>query len=803
MARFITDLRHAWRALARRPVYFLTCAGTMALVLGANAAIFAVLSATLLRPLPFRAGDRVVQLFMLPPGMSAAHQRNPLQQMDVVRFRERARTMRRIEGFLRADRVVTGAGEPTLVKAAYVTPGLFEIMGITAAAGRTFTAEEEQPGRAVAIVSQGYWQRVLGGGTALGASVVIDGIAYEIVGVMPNGFPPAFLEAEVFTPLVPNATPAGRNPLRSVVSVAELADGATVAQASAEADQIVRQLATELPQTHAGWTGGAQTMREWQYGAVRVPMLVLFGATVLVLLIACANIASVTSAQAVGRMGELALRVALGASARDVLRLQVAELLLVSLAGGMAGLGIARAAIPALLAIDPGAVRALGVVAIDWRVQAFTLVLAIGTALASALVPALQAIRGAAAPALKHTARRTGGAASRRFGRTLVAGEVALCLALLMAGAVVLGGLRTASRVSPGFDPSGVLTAQIRIPPDAYTTTEARAELAQRILQNIRAIPGVTTASTTMNDFIPGNTYQTMFNVEGRPTPDGQPHATQFRRVSPDYFRVMRIAEIRGRTFTDADRAGSPHVAVISRLLADQLFPGEDPIGRAVRRTAANSPSTTIIGVVADVHDVSLTQVPEPTLYLAWQQNNTPAAPVSFVIRTAVPPESVAPAVRAAVFAVDKGMPLRRVQTLETFLSESVAPERFRTIVLAAIAGLGLGLAALGISGVAYRTIAERTHEFAVRLALGAQPSGVIGMVLRDALRDVAVGGAAGAVAGALACALLTRTLVNVDGLRPVTAAAAVAILAAAAVLAALIPAARVLRVQPSDVLKA
>lgn len=803
MKHFATEIRYAWRSLRRRPAYFITCAGTLALVLGANAATFAVVSATVLRPLPFTAGERVLQLFMLPPGMSEPHQRNPLQKMDVVRFRERARTMTQIEGFLRADRVIAGANEPLLVKAAYVTAGLFPMMGVEPVAGRRFTREEEQPGHHTAIVSDGYWRRVLGGGDIIGDPLVIDGVPHTIVGITREGFPPVFLDADVFTPLTLDATPAGRNPLRSVVTVAELAEGATVAQASAEADQIVRETGVELPRSHGGWTAGAQTFRDWQYRTVRAPMLVLFGATALVLLIACANIAALTSAQAVGRRGDLAVRVSLGAAAADVLRLQLAELLIVAVTGAAAGLACARMALPALLAIDPAAVRSLGPVQIDWRVQAFTLVLAVGTALAASVVPTLGMVRGLAAPALKQSGRRGGGTASRRLGRVLVAAEVALCLALMMAGAVLLGGLRAASMASPGFSAAGILTAQIRVPPDQYATTEARGLLVQRILENVRAIPGVTAASTTMNDFIPGNGYQTMIHVEGRPRPDGEPHSVLFRRVSPAYFAVLKIRELRGRTFTDADRTGAPDVAVISERMAEQLFPGEDPVGRVIKRTAADAPRTMIIGVVADVHDVSLTQVAEPTLYLAWQQNSTAAVPVSFVIRTAVEPTSIVPALRAAVFAVDKGLPLRRVQPLETFLEESVAPERFRTIVLGVIAGLGLALAALGIAGVAYRTVADRAHEFSLRLALGALPSRVLALVVNDSLRSVVAGTILGAGLGWMLCSSLARWIVNVEPIGLVTLSTAAVILAAVAVMAALLPATRVLRVQPSDVLKA
>ena len=800
MATIRSDLRHAWRALVRRRAYFVASSATLALVLGANAAIFAAMSATILRPMPFAEGARVVQLFMQPPGLTAVSSRNPLQQMDVVRFRERARTMTRLEGYLPAERVVLRDGEPTVVQAAAVTPGLLEMLDARAQAGRTFTAEEESPGHRVAIVTDGYWRRVLGGGAAVGTPLVIDGEPHTIVGVLRRHQPPAWIRAEILTPLAPDATPVGRNPGRSVLTLAQLAPGASVEAASAEARELSRQLAAEFPRTHAGWTAGVQTARQWQYGAIRLPLLILFGATAAVVLIACANLASLAAGQAAARAAELSLRIALGATRADVLRLQAAELLIIAFAGLGPGLGLAALALPPLLSIDPAAARALGPVGIDWRVLAFTSAAAVLTALVAAAVPTVQVLRGR--PAAFAEGRRVAGSVeSRRLRRVLVGGEVALCLALLMGGAVLVRGLAAISRTDPGFEPSGVLTAQLRLPERSYGTPDARAAFVTRLLQNVRAIPGVTAASTTMNQFVPGFTYQMLFHVEHRPTPDGQPHTTLFRRISPDYFRTMRIPEIAGRTFTDADSAGSPAVAVISRQFAEQLFQGEDPIGRVLRRTPPDAPPITIVGVVGDVRDVSLTQAPEPTLYLAWSQNNNTVVPVSLVVRTEMDPVALVPAVRGAVAAIDPSLPLRNAQPLEAFMGESVAPERFRTTVLGIIAGLGLTLAALGIYAVTYRGVVERTHEFAVRMALGAGRARVVRLMLGDALRDVALGIVAGVGAGLGLTAVLQRLIANAGSGGAATIGAAVAILGAAAVAAALIPALRILRVEPSRAL--
>jgi len=803
MAKIRADLLHAWRSLRRRPAYFLTCAATLALVLGANAAIFSVVNATLLRPLGFSAGERTVHLFMLPPGLTEAHQRNPLQQMDVARYRERMRSLKRLEGFFLTDRVVHDGGEPHVVKGGGVTPGLLDMVAMPMRSGRQFLREEGEPGHAVAIVTAGYWRRVLGSQDVVGTTMTIDGVPHTIVGVA-SGAPPSFLDAEIFTPLVVDPTPLGRGPVRTVVAVGELSDGATLTRADQEAKEIVRQLARELPRTHAGWTGGAETAREWQYGSVRTPVLVLFAATAFVLLIACANVASLTSAQAAGRATDLALRIALGASRADVLRLQAMELMIVSCTAAVPGLAIAWAAVPALLALDPTAAQTLGSVSIDWRVQLFTVAAALAVGLAAGLVPALQAFRGDTSATLSEGTRRSaGGRAARRMRGVLVAAEVGVCVALLMGGASLVRGLLQVTRLEPGFDPHGVLTAQIRLQEPAYTNPEARAAVVAGILDKVRALPGVEAASTVMNRFVPGFAYQTTFFVENRPRPDGQPWATQFRRVSPDYFRTLRIRELRGRTFTASDTATTAHVAVISRLLAEQLFPDEDPIARVIRRTAANAPLTTVIGVVDDVRDVSMTQAPEGTLYLAWAQNNNTGIPVSLVVRTPGDPSSLAPLVRAAVADTDPQLPLQAVAPLEDFMQDCLAPPRFRTTVLGVIAALGLALAALGIYGVTARGVIDRRHEFAVRLALGASSSGLVTTALGESLRHVAVGAGAGVIAGVWLCATLARVLENVpaSGTLPIALGAA-SLLALAAAMAALIPAVRVLHVQPADALK-
>jgi putative ABC transport system permease protein len=793
------ELRHSWRSLRRRKAYFLGCAATLALVLGANAAMFAVVSATMLRPLPFVARGEVVHLFSQPPDTTGVLQRNPLQQMEVPRLRERVRTLARLEGYFLFERVVTLDGEPAVTQGASVTTGLLPMMAAPIAQGRAFLESEAGPNNLVAVVSDRFWRETLGAAGVLGSSLVIDGQPHVIVGVLAPDFAVPFLDAQVFTPLYANPEPVRRAPPLSVQGVAEVAPGASLAQVRAELDVVNRELAAEFPRTHVGWALGAEPFREWQYGTLRAPLLMLIAATALVLLIACANVANLAAAQAVARSGELALRLALGASKRDLLRLHLAELLIVCGTGLVAGLLLAWAAVPALLAMNPGVARTVGPVRIDWRVQLFSAALAVLTALAASALPALRTMRGQMSTVIAAGGRRTTGSAVR-LQRRLVSMEVALCVALLMACAAVVQGMRQLSRRGPGYEAGGVWTAQIRLPDAAYKTPEPRAAVVERLLERIRALPGVTAASTTQNAFLPGFSYQTLVNVKDRPTPDGQARTVQFRRISTDYFKVMRIRVRQGRDFTAGDVTGQPAVAIVSRRFAERLLPGGDPIGQVLVR--ANPPDVAVVGVVDDVFDVSMTEEPQPTLYLPWAQSNNSNIPVAFVVRTSVDPDSIAPAVRGVLREIDPTLPLRRVLPLEAFVRESTAPERFRTMVLGIVALLGLVLAAVGVCGVTYRGVLDRTREFAVRLALGSEPAAVVRLVMRESARDLALGAAGGLLGGAALCALLARSMQNIGSVDAANTGVAVGLIAVVGLAAACLPALRVLRVQPAEALR-
>ncbi len=493
---------------------------------------------------------------------------------------------------------------------------------------------------------------------------MIDDQPHTIIGILAPTFAVPFMDAQILTPLYANPEPQPRAPPLSVQAVAELAPGATIAQVREELASFNRQLAKEYPRTHTGWLLGVESAREWQYGSMRAPLLMLMAAAAFVLLIACVNIANLNSAQAIARSGELALRLALGATRGDVLRMHLAELLIVCVSGLIPGLLLASAAAPALLAINPTVARTVGAVEIDWRVQLFSVVVAMLTAVGASAVPAIRAMRGQMSGAISASASRTTGSPRAvRLQRTLVSIEVALCVALLMAGAVVVQGLRDLSQRSPGYQSAGVLTAQIRLPDAAYKAPELRAAVVARMLDRDPCAAGRDRREHDAEQLRAG----VLVSNAGATSKTGRRRIANRTRCSsgasaPDYFKTMQIKVTRGRSFVESDVADQPQVAIVSRQFAERLLPAGDPVGQILLRNILNPPPVTVVGVVDDVFDVSVTQAPEPTLYLPWAQNNNSNVPVAFVIRTAVDPASIAPAVRGVLKEIDGTLPLRRVQ---------------------------------------------------------------------------------------------------------------------------------------------
>jgi predicted permease len=800
----LRDLRHAARGLRARPAFTLVNILTLTLVIGAAGAVFSVVSATMIRPLPFPDADRIVQVALLPPRSADVANRTPLDIRTFVRLGQSVRQVDAFDGFWARDRALgSDAGDPESITAGGASPGAFALFGGTPLVGRTFTVDEDRANARVVVLSYGLWQRRFGGDTrAIGRIVSIDREPHLIIGVMPAAFQMAYTPMDLWTPL--NASEAGFSTAATLIqSYARLREGATVPQLQSELEAAMGPVILEAPVLLTGWMPKALTLRAAQFGAGQGSLLALMGAVIALVLLASANLTNVMLAQVIGKRHERALRAALGGGRAAALRLQLWETALIAAGGGGLGLLLGAWTLPALLAIDPTTARTFGDVHLDWRVQLTAGAAALLVAGVSGLLPLSRELGGDLARGIADGSRRAAGRrGDLRLRHVLVAAQAAMAVMLLTCGGLFLSAYDRSSRIEPGFDSSNVLGAQMRISASAYTTEAARAQLISRVLERVRAAPGVVAAATTLTTFTPGGTFVTQVDIEGKPSSDGQQHVVQFRRISSQYFKTMRIPLVRGRDFTEADTLDARRVAIVSRRFADQFWPGEDPVGQGIRR-GANRILWTVVGVVEDVSDGGFAQAPAPTVYLCFTQNNVAITPVSLVVRTHGDPAAMTSVIRQAVLQADPAQPIDHVTTLEQYMADSLGPQRFRSTLLLVLAGLGVVLAAVGIYGVTARAVSERTRELGVRLALGATSRRVAALVVWQAVRAVALGLAAGVALAIPAGAALLRTLPNLDQAEPWSTVPAVLILLSVAIVAAAIPARRAVSLDPTVALRA
>jgi predicted permease len=614
---------------------------------------------------------------------------------------------------------------------------------------------------------------------------------------MPPGFEPAFVKSELWTPL---GIRDGRFVLENSTFIQTLArprPGVTLDETRAELRAMFDAVRTESPATLKGWEVGVRPLREAQFGPQRPAILMLVAAVAIVTLIAAVNLAHLSLAETMSRRGEIAVRLALGARRHDLLRWQLADRVVTAGAGGALGLCLAWLVLPIVTSLDPTGLSSRVAVRIDWTVVVATL-LCVGVATVGAsLVPAWRATAHDVAPTLAGSSHRSSGTPRHRRLRHLLVGlEMGLAVLLLSTGAMLLDGFRRTAATHPGFDSANVVAAQLRLSEVAYPTEDGRAAFVSAVLERVRRVPGVIDAGTTQNLFVPGFFFVTLVQIEGRPTPTGEPHTVQFRRVSPGYFKAMRIPELAGRTFDGRDVRSGQRVAVVSAQFAQQFWPGDDPIGRTVRRGTGGP--VTVIGVVGDVRDVGYGLAAGPTIYIPYAQNNVATAPVGLIVRTDRQRPGLVASVKAAIRDVDPAQPLASVTALDTFLHQSLGPQRFRSALLLVFAGLGLLLASVGVYGVTGRMVLERAREAGVRLALGASTGRVWWTIGSRALGGVVVGAVAGLALAVAAYGGLVRTLPELAGGTPLRSALpAFALLLLTGAVSALFPARRAARVDP------
>jgi putative ABC transport system permease protein len=800
MKPLLQDLLYGLRVLGRRPGSTLAVILCLAVGIGANTAIFSVVDAALLRSLPYPDPDRLVVVRDLYRS-EGEESETPASAPNFLAWEERNRVFSHLAAINFRNYSLTADGaEAEHVRGVRVSRSLFPMLGVQPLRGRLFTADEDRPGAPlVALVGDSLWRRSFGADPGLvGRAINLNGEAYLVVGILPPEF--RFPDGvDVWMPA--RLDPANLPAWHDLYVVARLEPGTGLEQAQADLGGIAGQLAAERPDSNAGWGVRLLPLRDVLVGDVRPALLILLGAVAFVLAIACANVANLELVRASERDREIAVRAALGAGRGRLVRQFLSESVLLALIGGGAGLLLASASLRPLVALSPVEVAALREVSLDTGVLAFTLAVSVLTGLLFGLVPALKVSRPEVTRLLKEGARGSGGPGGRRFRALLVTAETGLALVLLVGAGLMLRSLWHLGDVPPGFEPKNLLTARIHLA-GTYAKPEQRSAFFQRLVGEAAALPGVQGAAITTTLPLAEENITDIFTVEGRPAPPGEISMANSRMITPDYFGAMKIPLLAGRAFTDADDAAAPPVTVVSESLARRYWPGQDAVGKRVRKggPTSDSPWITVVGVVGDVKDTGLDLDPGPTWYRPFAQNAWFGA--NLVVRTAGAPLDAVPSVRSAVRAIDPGQAVFDVAAMEDLVAGSLSKPRFTAFLLLIFSGVALLLSGVGLYAVLSYSVRQRLQEIGIRMALGAQPSDVLGMVVRQGMALAGAGIALGIAAALALTRLLRAQLFGIGPTDPWTYAVLALGLAAVALAANLLPAWRAARVDPAVSLK-
>jgi putative ABC transport system permease protein len=800
MRTLIQDLKYGCRALVKNPGFTVVAVVVLALGVGANTAIFSVVNAVLLRPLPYPGAERIVAFAGVNPSKGITQ-----SNMSAPDFRDWRAEQKSFEGlamYTAGSANMTGGDEPERVAASAVSADFFRVLSVGAARGRAILPEDTELGRdPVAVIGHGLWVRRFGSDPAvIGKRIEISGRSLEVVGVMPEGF--NFPQrAEVWSPLQLDVSKEARDN-RSYQMFARLKEGVTLEAARAEMDAITARLSQEYPVTNGGWGLQLERLQDSIVGQLRKLLLVLLAAVGLLLLIACANVANLTLVRAAARRRETAVRLALGASRVRVVRQLLTESLLLALAGGAVGVGLSVWLTELLVALNPKNTPRLDEVSVDARVLLFALGAAILTGVVFGLAPALQASKTSLGEALKEGGRGMAEARGRARGLLVVA-EIAVSLVLLVGAGLLVKSFLRLQKVSPGFDASNVLTMRVSLPGARYPEPSKKAEFYASLTERLKSLPGVESAAATLSLPLNGSNFSMWrgFVREGRPLAPEEADNASYAVVTPDYFRVMRVPLLRGRDFTDRDDAGSTMVAVVSEPLARKIFPGEDPVGKHITIWRDEKFPREIIGVVGEAKPMGLDSDSMLQIYVPERQDAIWGG-MSLVVRTKGDPEALTQAVRNEVRTLDRNQPVYDVKTLAQVVADSTAYRRLAALLMAGFACVALLLACVGLYGVISYAVARRTHEIGIRMALGARPSDVLRLVLRQGGALVLAGVGLGAAAAFAASRALASMLYEVSPGDPATYALVAVLLACVALLACIAPARRATKVDPMVALR-
>ena len=810
MPTFVQDLRYAVRTLAKQPAFTLVALLTLALGIGANTAIFGIVNAVLLRPLPYQDPDRVVMLWSHWTNWTKTW----VSQPELVDYQHDARSLEHVAAFDSTSFNLTGGGEPLRVRAAQVQPEIFAALGAQPIAGRVFTPEEDRPGHEhVVMLTEGLWRTQFGSDPAIvGRTIQLDAAGYTVVGVLPAALRlPLDYASRTFTqvwvPLALGPNDPQERGNHGLNALGRLKPGVPVARAQAEIDTITRGFFQRFPNLYDPKFGLTLVPAPIEvFGDVRPALFVLLLAVGAVLLIACANVANLLLARSEARQKELAIRVVLGAGRGRIVRQLLTESMLLSGLGGLAGIALAYGLTRGLIALDPLKIPRVQDIAIDGRVLAFTAAISAVTGILFGLVPAIQSSRADLQPVLKEGGRDSR-VATGWLRRVLVVGEVAASVVLVAAALLLARSFARLLDVDAGFNPAHVLTMRTSLPNQTYAEPAAMVKAYAEVGRRLRESPGVQAAGAVTGLPLASTRGDWSIRIEGQPVDHRSGLAADWQVVTPGYFEALGTPLRAGRTFTDADTADTLLVIVVNETMAKKFWPGISALGRRLTM-GSNGRWITVVGVVGDVHHRGLDMQPRPEMYRPHTQfryggANAPAVPtMTWVVRTAADPLAATSYARAAIRAVDPSLGISDVATMDQVMADSTSDRRLNMLLFALLGGLALALATIGVYGVVAYAVTQRTHEIGVRMAIGARPADVVRMMLNEGGRLAIAGVVLGSVIAIAGARLIRGLLFEVSATDPITFIVVALGLLAVALLASYIPARRATRVDPMIALR-
>ncbi|HEY0368166.1 MAG TPA: ABC transporter permease, partial [Chthoniobacterales bacterium] len=802
------DVRYGFRMLKKNPAFTAIAVLALALGIGANSAIFSVVDALLLRPLPFKNAEQLVVIWE-----NATHlgfPKNTPSPANFLDWQQQANVFNGIAALAPRSMNLTGVGEPERLDGRRVSANLFDLLGVKPIIGRSFVPQDDQPGTKIALLSEPLWKRRFGSDPGvIGRAVTLNGEPYTVVGVMPRSVRlPSFgnWRDQIWVPMAFPAEEAAQRGNHYLEVVGRMKPGVTSKQAQAEMETIAARLAQQYPEFNTRVGALVSPLREEIVGDMKPALLVLLGAVAFVLLIACANVANLLLARAAVRQKEIALRLALGADRARLTKQLLVESVMLSLLGGIVGLGLAYAGLRILTGFIPPDVAPADAIAVDAKVLLFTLSVALLTGLIFGLAPATQASHFNLNDTLKEGGRDSGaGARGKKLRSTLVIVEVALSFILLIGAGLLINSFMHLRNLDPGFRADHLLVMNLDLSEVKYPDNPHRVAFFDEVVRRVQPLPGVQSVAVAGNLPLTYNGDSMAIGVEGipDPPPDQSPDVI-YRTIGPNYFNTMGIPLVRGRDFNENDTADTTLVTVISEKTAKHYWPNEDPIGKRLKpgSTTSESPWRTVIGVVKDVRQNDFVAEPKMQMYFSYRQTKNLVAN-ALVVRTNVDPLSLASAVRNAVWSVDKDQPVSNIDAMDKIVAGAVARQRFSMLLLAIFAGLALVLAAVGIYGVMSYSVAQQTREIGIRIALGAKRSDVLTMTVKQGLKLVAVGLACGIVIAFVLTRVMASLLFGISATDPITFLSISMVLLVVALLASYIPALRATKVDPMIALRA